>query len=255
MNKKQIALTLYTIRNFCQTEKDLVKSLQKVKNIGYSAIQVSSIGPINPRIVKNICDDLELLICATHEPNELIINNTNKIIEKLNIFDCIYTALPYPLNVNLNSIKEIDLFIKKIDKAGSIMKESGKVLCYHNHAIEFKKIENETILERIYRKTNHHNVQGEPDIFWIQKGGHNPIDWCIHLNNRLPLIHLKDFVINENDEGFYAELGQGNLNIPRIIFEAENSGCKWFIVEQDECNKDPFEAIKISYKYLNQISK
>ena len=62
MNKKQIALTLYTIRNFCQTEKDLVKSLQKVKNIGYSAIQVSSIGPINPRIVKNICDDLELLI-------------------------------------------------------------------------------------------------------------------------------------------------------------------------------------------------
>ena len=76
MKKNEIALTLYTVRDFCQTEKDLLNTLNKIKKIGYDAIQVSSIGPINPIEIKKMCDDLSLTICATHEHNEEIINNT-----------------------------------------------------------------------------------------------------------------------------------------------------------------------------------
>ena len=50
--------------------------------IGYNTIQVSSIGPINPKTVKKMCDDIDLIICATHEPNDEIINHTDKVIEK-----------------------------------------------------------------------------------------------------------------------------------------------------------------------------
>ena len=32
-----------------------------------------------------MCDDIGLTICATHEPNEEIINNTELVIEKLNL--------------------------------------------------------------------------------------------------------------------------------------------------------------------------
>ena len=78
MKQSEIALTLYTVRNFCQTEKDLLNTLNKIKKIGYNAIQVSSIGPIDPKNVKKMCDDVGLIICATHEPNEEIINNTKK---------------------------------------------------------------------------------------------------------------------------------------------------------------------------------
>ena len=52
MKKNEIALTLYTVRDFCQTEKDLLNTLKKIKKIGYDAIQVSSIGPINPIEIK-----------------------------------------------------------------------------------------------------------------------------------------------------------------------------------------------------------
>ena len=83
MKQSEIALTLYTVRNFCQTEKDLLNTLNKIKKIGYNAIQVSSIGPIDPKNVKKMCDDVGLIICATHEPNEEIINNTQKVIEVL----------------------------------------------------------------------------------------------------------------------------------------------------------------------------
>ena len=73
MKKNEIAVTLYTVRNFCQNEKDLFDTLKKIKKIGYNAIQISSIGSINTKDVKKICDDIGLVICATHEPNDEII--------------------------------------------------------------------------------------------------------------------------------------------------------------------------------------
>ena len=115
MKKNEIALTLYTVRDFCQTEKDLVHTLNKIKKIGYDAIQVSSIGPINPIEIKKMCDDIGLTICATHEPNEDIINNTDLVIEKLNTLNCSYTALPYPKNMNFLDLNVLDKFIEDIN--------------------------------------------------------------------------------------------------------------------------------------------
>ena len=250
MKQNEIAVTLYTVRNFCQNEKDLFDSLNKIKKIGYNAIQVSSIGPIDPKNVKKMCDDIGLIICATHEPNNEIINHTEKVIEKLNILDCNFTALPYPQDINVIDIDILDTFIENINKAGAIFKQYKKILCYHNHALEFQKINNELILDRIYNNTDSQLIQGEPDIYWIQKGGQNPISWCKKLKNRLPLIHLKDFImLNENDS-YYAEIGEGNLDIKNIIKEAKSSGCKWYIVEQDECKGDPFTSLEISYNNL-----
>ena len=250
MKQSEIALTLYTVRNFCHTEKDLLNALNKIKKIGYKAIQVSSIGPIDPKNVKKMCDDIGLVICATHEPNEEIINNTQKVIDKLNILNCSYTALPYPKDMNFLDLNILDKFIKDINKAGSILNQSDKILCYHNHALEFQKINNEVILDRIYNTSDNTFIQGEPDIYWIQKGGNDPIAWCKKLKNRLPLIHLKDFIMINEHDSYYAEIGNGNLDIKNIIKEAKISGCKWYIVEQDECQGDPFTSIEISYNNL-----
>ena len=75
-----------------------------------------------------MCEDLSLVICATHEPNEQIINNTDEVINKLNIFNCEYSALPYPLNLDVKNLKEIDKFIRDINIAGSKFHAEGKVL-------------------------------------------------------------------------------------------------------------------------------
>ena len=253
MQQNEIALTLYTVRNFCQTNKDLIETLKKIRKIGYEAIQISSIGPINPQDLKKMCDDLGLTICATHEPNEEIINNTELVIDKLNTLNCSYTALPYPKKKNFLDLNVLDKFIEDINIVGSIFNKSDKVLCYHNHALEFQKVNNEIILDRIYNKTDSRLIQAEPDIYWIQKGGQDPITWCKKLKNRLPLIHLKDFIMLNEHDSYYAEIGNGNLDIKNIIKEAKLSGCKWYIVEQDECQDDPFISIEVSFNNLLQF--
>ena len=90
-----------------------------------------------------MCDDIGLTICATHEPNDEIIKNTQAVIEKLNILNCSYTALPYPKGINLLDLNVLDKFIADINQAGLVLSKSNKILCYHNHALEFQKINNE----------------------------------------------------------------------------------------------------------------
>jgi sugar phosphate isomerase/epimerase len=90
----------------------------------------------------------------------------------------------------------------------------------------------------------------ELDTYWVHFGGGDCVDWCRKLAGRLPFIHLKDYAITKARTPVYCEIGQGTLPFARIIAEAEQSGCRWFIVEQDTCPRDPFESLKISCDYL-----
>ena len=70
----------------------------------------------------------------------------------------------------------------------------------------------------------------------------------------MTLLHLKDFIMINDHESFFAEVGSGNLDIKNIVKTATESGCKWFIVEQDECDGDPFDSLHISYKNLRKYA-
>jgi len=84
----------------------------------------------------------------------------------------------------------------------------------------------------------------------VHHGGGDCVSWCRRLRGRLPFIHLKDYAITLERKPTYCEIGNGTLPFDRIIDEAERSGCRWFIVEQDTCPGDPFESLKISFEYL-----
>ena len=43
---------------------------------------------------------------------------------------------------------------------------------------------------------------------------------------------------------------EGNLNWPAILKACQDLGIKYYIVEQDICQRDPFESLKISYENL-----
>ena len=140
--------------------------------------------------------------------------------------------------------------IAGLDKAGAVLRENGLALTYHNHSMEFRKLEGQTIWDRIFQNTDPKNLGAEPDTYWVQHGGANPVTVCKKLAGRLPLIHLKDYKVDENNQPLLCEIGAGNLEFPEIIAAAEKSGCQWFIVEQDRTPGDPFDSLKQSFDYI-----
>ena len=61
-----IAAQLYTLREYLKTPEDIARTLPKVAALGYRAVQLSALGPIDTRELKQILDREGLTVCATH---------------------------------------------------------------------------------------------------------------------------------------------------------------------------------------------
>ena len=56
----------FTIRDFVKTPADIEASLKKLHDIGYTSLQVSAFGEIEPTRLRAIADENELSIVVTH---------------------------------------------------------------------------------------------------------------------------------------------------------------------------------------------
>lgn len=252
MKLSQVAIQLYTLRDFCKTAEDFAATMKKVKAIGYTAVQVSGVGPIPEEQIVAACQAEGLTICATHEPGAKILDDTDAVIERLRKLGTKLTAYPFPAGVDFDNPEHVDTLIKKLEAAGAKFRAAGMALGYHNHGHEFYRPAGsaKTILRRIFDETSPENVVAELDTFWVQRGGGDVVEWVKSVKGRTPFIHLKDFKVNPSGEINFCEIGAGTLDFKRIIAEAEAGGCEWFIVEQDSCPGDPFDSIKQSFDYI-----
>lgn len=253
MKRSQIAAQLYTVRDFCKTAADLAVTAAKLRQIGYTAVQVSGIGPIPAPDVAAILHGEGLTICATHENSQALLDDTDRVIDRLRALGTRFTAYPYPAGIDFDQPAHVENLVRKLDLAGARLRSAGLVLGYHNHAHEFyRPAGGPTVLERIYADTAPHHLVAELDTYWVQRGGGDVVAWVRRLAGRLPCIHLKDYRVNPVGEPTFAEIGAGTLPFDRIIAEAEAGGCEWFIVEQDTCPGDPFDSLRQSFDYLCQ---
>ena len=51
----------------------------------------------------------------------------------------------------------------------------------------------------------------------------------------------------------FAEVGEGNLNWTSILDACKEADVEWYIVEQDTCQRDPFESLGISLRNLKEM--
>lgn len=252
MKLNQVAAQLYTLRDHIKTPTDIAASLKKVRAIGFEAVQVSGMGPIEESELVKILEGEGLTCCATHEPSDVILDEPQRVIDRLKKLNCKYTAYPSPKGVDMSDESQVRGLAAKLDKSGAALREAGLVLGYHNHASEFIRHNGKTGLEIIYGETKPENLVGEIDTYWVQYGGGDCVDWCERLAGRLPLLHIKDYKFTAENKPIMAEIGNGNLDWKRIIPAAEKSGCEWFIIEQDVCPGDPFDSLKQSFDFIRE---
>ena len=250
MKRAQVAAQLYTLREFLQTPEEIARTLHRVKALGYDAVQVSGMGPIAETELRKIVDGEGLTICATHENGRRILEEPERVIDRLRQLNCRHTAYPFPHEIPADRAGVIALAVK-LDEAARKFEAAGLTLSYHNHDLEFARFEGDLWLDLIYRHAP--ALRAELDLFWVQAGGGSPERWVEKMAGRQVLIHLKDYGMLLTPERARAmrPVGQGNLDWYRILPAAERSpGLEWYIVEQDVCQKDPFESLKDSLDYL-----
>ncbi len=239
----QIGAQLYTVRDFCKTPEDLSKTLKKIAQIGYKYVQVSGVCEYTPEWMKNELDKNGLECVLTHIPPERIAGETDAVIAEHNVFGCQNIGIGW-YEIHKEGVQA---FYDRFAAAGRELTGNGKRLCYHNHDQEFIKIDGKTVLEWLAEKFSADVLSFTPDTYWMQMGGADPAEWIMFLKNRVPCVHLKDMEYGRK----MAALGEGNMNMDRIIDACDSAGTEYMLVEQDDCyGRSPFECLKISYDFL-----
>jgi sugar phosphate isomerase/epimerase len=250
----QIALQMYTLREFTKTPADIAKTLQRVKKLGYDAIQSSAMGPIDPKELAQILKDNDLKCVATHISKDRMRDNTQQVIDEHKLWGCEYTAIGgfFPKEAFTKALWQN--FADEYNAIAAKFAGSGVSIGYHNHSHELARIEDAptTPLAMLVEKLSR-DVWFEIDTYWIAHGGADPIAWINKVAGRIPCVHLKDMAIKPSREHYMAEIGVGNLNWSGILETCRKVGVKWYIVEQDTCYRDPFDSVETSLKNLKDM--
>ena len=251
MDKMTIAAQLYTVRDFTQTAVEIEKALRKVKAIGYNAVQVSKMGPIDPAHLKNLADEIGLRICVTHTPIERLKDDLDAVIKEHQLWNCGYVGLGSMPQEYRSNKESFQAFIKETSEIAKKIADHGLQFVYHNHKFEFEKFDGITGMEILFNETNPKEFGFIIDTYWIQAGGADPVAWIKKVKGRMGVVHFKDMAIKDNEQ-IFAEIGEGNLDWPSIIKACRDTGVKWYAIEQDKCLRDPFESLAISWKFLQK---
>ena len=173
MSSSVIAATLYTVRQFTQTKAELASTLKKVKSIGYDAVQLSALGPIDTKELKNMLDGEGLTVAATHTDYRLLRDEPQKVIDEHQLLGCKYVAIG-SIPAEYRHEEGYHQFAREASEVAGRLRESGLIFGYHNHSFELEKFGERTALEILYGKADPELFTSEIDTYWIQHGGGDP---------------------------------------------------------------------------------
>ncbi|MGF6823852.1 sugar phosphate isomerase/epimerase [Microbacterium sp. ZKA21] len=275
----RIGLQAMMLKN-AVAELGAFEAFRRASDIGYRVAELSQI-PLTSETVAELQrarEELGMEYCALS--GSLSPGSGNSLEEDFDqvVADCRTLGsdmvrigmLPIP---SMRSVETVLDFCRRADAAAERLADEGIALYYHNHHVEFAKIDGRYLLDVIAENSPHVGI--ELDAHWIARGGLDPARVIAQYAGRVRMVHLKDYriampdaeVIDAVERGDYsawstawnglvqfAEVGEGNLDWPGIIDQSIRSGAEYLLVEQDELyGRTVWQALEISHRNLTDL--
>lgn len=157
----------------------------------------------------------------------------------------------YLICSGVGSVEGIETYEKAAEVfngAGEQCKDAGLTFCYHNHAWEFQQFDGTKGIHRLAELTDAEVVKLCVDVYWVHIGGEDPAEFIARYADRACYFHFKD-----GGDGWFTELGKGEVNLPSALDAALKCSPDWIVYEQDRTEKSPAESLKESRNYLQSI--
>ena len=244
------ALQLYSVRD--HLEADPKETLAAVKAAGFDYVETAGYAGLDVAGFHAATIEAEVEVISMHVGYELMVADLDQVIAEAKLFGVQYVVVPWLGEEMCPDDAAWLTAIAQMDGFGKRFKEAGIQLCYHNHDQEFGLIEGKTILSHIYDRTDPAHLAAELDMGWVSMGGGDPLALTEHYAGRFPLMHLKDYLPGEKK--VITELKKGCMDWPTLVYAGHEAGVKWFIVEQDEWEKDSLISMRNNAAYMRSLA-
>jgi sugar phosphate isomerase/epimerase len=258
MEQKKVGLQLYSVRDVIV--KDPKGVLQKVAAAGYREVEMYGLDADNKFYGLTVNEMVQVLKknnlkspSGHYAPEKFLYENGNgddvkNFCEVGRKLGNNFIIIPWLKEENRKTIDQYKLLAERINKAGEICKAAGMQLAYHNHDFEFIDLDGQHGYDILLNNTDSKLVKMEMDLYWVVRGGYDPVALFKKHPGRFPFWHVKD--MDKADKTKNTEIGNGTVDFKTIFAHAKLAGVKHYIVEQENnYMPDIFASIKTSCSY------
>jgi sugar phosphate isomerase/epimerase len=247
LSPQPIGLQLYTVRDLMQ--KDVKYTLQQVAGVGYREVEFAGLFDKNAKTVAKWLGEDKLTSPSSHIPLDRLKNSLQGVVDECQTLGNGLIVCPWIDESMRKSADDWQKIAADLNKIGEQLSRMGLRFAYHNHDFEFKKLASgEMGYDILLKECDPKFVKMEMDLYWITKGGQDPLAYFAKWPGRFPLVHVKDMA----GSGEITNVGKGTIDWNRIFAKRREAGIEHFYVERDNPTS-PIDDIKVSYDYLSRL--
>ena len=228
--------------------KDTVK---KAAEFGFTEIEGGSNFASSPKEFLDYCKQVGIKPIAGALDFKTKSEDLSKVFDNLNELKLKYAVVYWPwMGGGPFKLDDCKKSCEILNELGAKTKANGLQLLWHNHDKEFHAMEEGLPFDYIMNHTDPKTVQCEMDIYWVKKGGGDPLEMLKKYAGRIPVLHVKDMA--EGSAQDFICPGRGIIDFKPIFAEAKKQGIEHYFVERDN-EPDGIGCLKSSGEFLKNI--
>jgi len=248
----KLAMQVYSVRD--AAEADFAQCMKDLKAMGYDGVELAGTYGMTVARVKAILDEVGLILVSAHLGADVMWDDA--LMADYAATGMQYIAIPWFHKPTDPAFLADN--IEKFRVLGERCKSFGFQMGYHNHDFELAEVpgDGRCALEAYYEEIPADILKTQLDLCWVAAGGKDPVEFLRRFPDRAPTVHIKDYAGIFGTEGFELRpVGYGCQDIPALLSTAEDVGCEWLIVEQDQpsLGKTRMECAAMSAAYLKPL--
>jgi sugar phosphate isomerase/epimerase len=251
---ERVGLQLYTVR--AELVRDVEATLARVAEIGFSEVELAGLAGLTPAAFAELLKRHGLAAPSGHtQLGELEGDRLEAQLEACATLGHRYLVCAWLAPDQRRSIDQYRAHAELFNRAGERCRSAGVRLAYHNHDFELAPPEGpdgDTVpLDVLLDRCDPQLVAFELDLYWITKGGGDPLAYFERWPGRFELFHVKD--MDATEARSFTEVGAGVIDFERIFAHAGEAGVRHSFVEQDVVKGDLWQSLRTSYETVRAL--
>lgn len=219
---------------------------------GYTEIEVNKFRGESAKTFLRDCKDIGIKPVAGAAKLSKNPDEVNVSLDALNAMELKYAVIYWPWLVGGPfKLEDCKIAADMMNQTGEACKKKGLILCWHNHEKEFIPMEEGLPFDYLMKNTDKDLVKCEMDVYWVQKGGVDPVEMLKKYKKRYGILHIKD--MTADDKKTFADVGSGIIDFPSIFAEAADQGIEHYFVEKDNA-QNGMETLRVSAEYMKKLT-
>ncbi|MEJ6478437.1 MAG: sugar phosphate isomerase/epimerase [Octadecabacter sp.] len=226
-----IAYQLYCSRNF----PPLGDTLSMLSRLGYSYVEGFGGLYDDPAGLRAQLDAAGLQMPTGHFGLDVVEGDPSHAIHVAKTLGMTHVFVPH-IAAEMRPVDTAGwrAFGERLAAAGKPIIDAGLGFGWHNHDFEMVAGDDGiTPLEAMMDAAPSLNL--ELDLGWVQRAGHDPVEWINKYAGRISAAHIKDIAPTGEcaDEDGWADVGHGTMDWPAITAALAAARVSRFVIEHD----------------------